>query len=205
MSSISSTGQGLFQYFQQISGNNSTSQPASTPTVSSTDGTTTTTDPSAATSTGAVHHGHHHHGGGGGGGKSGLMQQIQSAVTSALQSAKTDGSSDPNQIVEDAITKVLKNAGNGAGGTSATGTSGTASATDPDGDGDNDAGAGATSASSSAKDSFFQALQSVGIDPQQFHSDFAAAVKQVQAGGDASDASTAFQNFPPGVMVDTMG
>jgi hypothetical protein len=46
-------------------------------------------------------------------------------------------------------------------------------------------------------------LQAMGVDPQQFHSDFLAAVQGAQGG--QVDPSTAFQSFPPGTTVNTTG
>jgi hypothetical protein len=143
------------------------------------------------------HHHHHHHGGGGGGdAQGGGFSKLAQAVTSALQSAQsTDGSStDPNQIIENAISNVL------GGGTSAqastAATAGTAGSTttaqvagaDPD----------------NSKQAFLQTLQQFGVTPEQFHADFLAAVKDAQQGGSV-DPNAAFKSFPPGMMVDTTG
>jgi hypothetical protein len=120
-----------------------------------------------------THH-HHRHGGGGGGG--GLMSQIEDAVTSALQGTQSSGStSNANQIVQNAITQVLQN-----GSTSGTTTTAAAS------------GAGTTTAGGSAAPSpqaFLQTLQTAGVTPQQFLSDFMAALQATQ-GGQGSSASS---------------
>jgi len=195
MSTIGSAGSvsGLYQFFQGISANTATPTSA-TSTTSGVDGTTSTD----ASQTGQISSHHHHHGGGGGGA---MFKQIQSAVTSALQSAQANGTDqDPNQVIEDAISSVLKNAGNGTSATGSTATGARQSVAYPDGDGDTDAN-GAAEGSESAKQSFFQGLQALGVDPQQFHQDFLAAVQNAQNGN--VDPSTAFQSFPPGSGVDT--
>lgn len=196
MSTIGSAGSvsGLYQFFHGVSVNNSTTSTSATSTTSAADGTTSTD----SSQTGQVSGHHHHHGGGGGA----MFKQIQSAVTSALQTAQANGTDqDPNKVIEDAISSVLKNAGNGTSATgSSTTTGSTQSATDPDGDGDGGA-SGAAEGSESAQQSFFQGLQALGVDPQQFHQDFLAAVQNAQNGN--VDPSTAFQSFPPGSGVDT--
>jgi hypothetical protein len=112
---------------------------------------------------------HHHHKHGGGGGSGGLMSQVQNAVTSALQSAKSSGSTtDPNQIVQNAIAQVLQNDSTAATAGSST-TAATAGA----------ATAGTTAASS--PQAFFQTLQASGVSPQQFLSDFMAALQSTQS------------------------
>lgn len=196
MSTIGSAGSvsGLYQFFQGVSVNNTTTPTSGTSTTSAPDGTISTD----ASQSGQVSGHHHHHGGGGGA----MFKQIQSAVTSALQTAQANGTDqDPNQVIEDAISSVLKNAGNGTSAAGANSTnSATQSASDPDGDGDSDA-SGAAEGSESAKQSFFQGLQALGVDPQQFHQDFLTAVQNAQNGN--VDPSTAFQSFPPGSGVDT--
>ena len=46
-----------------------------------------------------------------------------------------------------------------------------------------------------ATQAFFQNLQSLGVDPQQFHQDFLAAVQDAQSGNNV-DASSPFKTFP---------
>lgn len=196
MSTIGSAGSvsGLYQFFQGVSVSNTTTPTSGTSTTSAANGTTSTD----AGQTGQISGHHHHHGGGSGGA---LFKQIQSAVTSALQTAQANGTDqDPNKVIEDAISSVLKNAGNGTSTTSSTATGATQSAADPDGDGDTSA-KGAAEGSESVKQSFFQGLQALGVDPQQFHQDFLAAVQNAQNGN--VDPSTAFQSFPSGSGVDT--
>jgi hypothetical protein len=130
--------------------------------------------------------GHHHHGGGN------FFQAIQSAVTNALQSAQSSGDdADPNQIVQSAIEQAMQSFQSGASD------SATQTGNAPDGTADvtNDD-------DSSAGSKFAQLLQSNGIDSQQFHQDFLAAIKSAQGGG-AADANGVFSNFPPGSVVDT--
>ena len=188
MSSISGVGQSLSQYFQSISANS----PAQPTSVTSSASAADSAAAGSATTTPVHGKGHHHHGHGGG------SKQIQQAVTDALQSASTSGSStDPNQTIQDAIAKVFQNS-NSATPTSASTTTGS----DPDGDDDTDA-AGEAGGDNTAQQAFLKALQSFGVDPQQFHQDFLAAVKDAQGG--QINPNTAFQSFPPGTFVDTTG
>jgi hypothetical protein len=180
MSSISASGlgQGLMQFLQQIS---SDAQSATTDAASSTAAaTTTSTAASAAVDVpqAAGHHHRHHHGGT-------QIQKIQDAVTSALQSAQANGSAtDPNKVIQTAIEQVLSGTNNvtpaGNPGTTAT----------PNGGG-------------AVQSPFEQTLQSYGVDPQQFRSDFLAAIKDAQGG--QVNASNVFGNFPSGTQVDTTG
>ncbi|HEY1685360.1 MAG TPA: hypothetical protein VGG19_11395 [Tepidisphaeraceae bacterium] len=127
----------------------------------------------------------------GGTGGSQRMQQLQNAVVTALQTAKANPSSDSNDIVQSAIASIFKNSMN-ASAPQAAGT---------DADGDDDGSATAASDTDTEQSTFFDTLQQYGIDPQQFQQDFQTAVQQAQGG--EIDSSTAFQSFPPGVIVDT--
>ena len=190
MSSISISGTSLFQYLQSVSAAGS-----SQPTVATTS-TDTTQDPSQSVQGAGQHH--HHHGGGG------MFKKVEDAVTSALQSAQADPSADPNKVIEDAIAKVLKG---GATDSTSSATSTTSAvqptASDPDGDGDTGASGanGVSSSVGSGRQAFLQMLQSMGVDPQQFHKDFLAAIQDAQGG--TVNTGTAFQSFPPGSTVDT--
>lgn len=84
----------------------------------------------------------------------GLLKQIESAVTGALQSAPS--SADPNQVVQKAIENVLKNP-------------------NADSDGDDDGTDPVT-----AQKTFAQTLKSFGVTPDQFQKDLAGAVQSVQ-------------------------
>jgi hypothetical protein len=190
MSSVSSVGgnaQSLYQFIQSLSG--TTQSPSTGATSGATSSTTsnsaTQTIAQAAQSIGqALQGGHHHHHGG-------ALKQIQNAVTSALQSAQSNGStSNPNKIVEDAISQVL---GNNNAAVSPTGT-------DADGDGP---GASMPTSAASRTQAFFQTLQSFGVSPQQFQQDLLSAVKDAQNG--TVNSSTAFQNFPLGSTLDAIG
>lgn len=201
--SISGGGQSIFDYLQSLRGSQQASQTSST---SSTDPSTATTSTSATTTTdpdgdsnGSSHKvgGHHHHHGGGGGGA--FFKQVQSAVTSALQDAQSSGSdSDPNSVIQTAIAQVLKNHQNG----SASSTTGDSATGASDTDGSSGGATGSTSGADS-KSAFAQLLQSNGIDPQQFHQDFAAAIQAAQTGG-STDPSSVFSSFPTGSAVDTV-
>jgi hypothetical protein len=188
--SIGGAGQGLFQYLQGLSGAQQTSQATSTPSATSTQGSVGSSTPGVS---GA--HRHHH------GGAAAFFQQLQSAVTSALQTAQPGGSSsstDPNDVIQNAIAQVLKNI---QGGTTATTgqTSTTAAASN------NGASAATTVESdiSSAQSTFAQLLQSNGVDPQQFQNDFLGAIQSAQQGG-SIDPSSVLSNLPAGSLLDTL-
>ncbi|HEX4056300.1 MAG TPA: hypothetical protein VHX86_18725 [Tepidisphaeraceae bacterium] len=191
MSAISGlSGSGMTQWLQQIAQQQST-QAVQTAAAASTCGAAGST---ASTASQGVHHGHHHHGGGSSGGN--FFSQIQQTVTSALQSAQSNGTSDPNGVVEDAITSLLKNMGVGSN-SAAEGTNSTG-----DSDSDTDASGGVDSATS-AQQSFQSLLQSAGISPRQFQSDFLSAVREAQGG--SINPGTAFNSFPPGTNLDVTG
>ncbi len=176
MSSVNGIGQDLYQLFQSLSAKQQTPPPAAGAAGAQTD------PQQAAQGT----HGHHHHHGQGGA----FFQQIQAAVTQALQSAKSDGSSDPNQVVQDAIAKVLQ--AHGAAGQAGSASSNQSAPT---------GGTGSTSQDGDAsRQAFMQLLQANGIDPQQFHNDFLAAIQNARGG--QVDPSTAFKSFPTGSGVD---
>lgn len=121
----------------------------------------------------------------------GLFKQIETVVTDALNAAKSDPSSDPNQVIQNAITQFFQDNGLTAPGSDATGNANS----DPDHDGDTDA-AGQADNDGATIQAFFQLLQSLGVDPQQFRQDFLAAIQDAQNG--QVDPNTAFQSFPPG-------
>jgi hypothetical protein len=192
MSSISGLGggvQGLSQFIQSLSGASPTQATGAT-TSAATSGASIASDLAQAVSSG--HHHHHGHGG------SGILKQIQDAVTNALQTAQTGSgsTSNPNQIVESAIAQVLKanSSATTSTGTTNPATTGQATATDPDGD--------ATGGGSSLA-SFFQALQTAGIDPKQFQQDFVNAIKDAQGG--TVNPATAFKSIPLGSTIDALG
>lgn len=180
MSTISATsaGQGLAQFLKSLSGTGSTQCASSVPS------DITVTQPAAQAVQG---HGHHH----GHGGNGAAFKKIEDAVTSALQSAQSDGSADPNQVIEDAIAKAL----GGGDGTAPAGTD-PSTQTNPAAP-DSTAG---TDDGGPSRQAFFQMLKQFGVDPKQFRSDLMAAVKDAQGG--QVDASTAFKSFPPGAAVD---
>lgn len=188
ITSITGSDQALAQFYQQISGSNSSSTVAAPAAAAS---SATVTDPSTGAQP-AQAAGQHHHGHGG------FFKKIESAVTTALQAAKSDPSADPNKVVQDAIAKVFKDNGQ----TPPAGTDASAGVK-PESDSDADASATQPNADiSSARQAFAATLKGFGIDANQFHQDFLAAVQGVQSGG-SSDTSTLFQDFPPGSSVDT--
>jgi hypothetical protein len=181
MSSLSSIGQGLAQYFQSLVGTQATSSTQNSQAV----GATSDTSSSASQAVSGSHH--HHHGGGHGG-----FSKIASAVTSALQSAQSNGDTeDPNTIIQSAIAKVL--GGSQATGANATTGTATAQPTATDSDGDTDF----------SPSEFLQTLQSHGVDPQQFRQDFISALQTTNSGD--TDNTGISQFLPPGILVDTTG
>jgi hypothetical protein len=183
MSALSSISTGDLTIFQPLQ--NLTSQQQS----SSASGTTAANDGDGSTQGVPKEHRHHH---GGGGGGSGFFANVQSAVTSALQSAQSSGSdSDPNQVIQTAIEQVLNGQQSGTGGTTGQTTSPTSGS-----------GGSTGSSGSSARAAFEQLLQSNGVDPQQFQQDFQAAIHSTQS-GDSADPSSVFASFPPGSAVNT--
>ena len=181
MSTVSSvTSPDLYQLLQQTADNQGQASSTGSALPIATD---------SATETQAAPKHHHHHGGGGAGK---LQSQIESAVTSALQNSTS--STDPNQIIQNAIASVLK--ANGADPTNPT--TGTAvpanpSSTDP-----------ATTVTEAQQQQFNQLLQSYGVDPKQFQADFKAALQNTQ-GNNSPDFPTLFSSFPPGSAIDTTG
>jgi hypothetical protein len=194
MSSIAGAGaaNGLYQYLQN---NAAVTQPAASDASAATANTAATTDPSSAQGAQGAHH-HHRHGHAGAGGSSQLFQQIQQAVSSALQSAGTSGAN-PNQTIEDAITKVFQN------NTSAP-ASGTTNPNDSAASANTSATTGTPGADgTSALQAFFNTLQNAGVNPQQFHQDFLTAVQNAQNGN--VDPTTAYQSLPPGSILNVLG
>jgi hypothetical protein len=183
-SGVGGVGQGAYQYFQTNAG-----QPSSTQQSADSDSSTDSTisvdvqlqTPSQAQTQAAQPH--HHHGGGHhhrGGGVSDLMDTVEQALQSA------DSSDDPNQVIQDAITKLLSGDGT-TGGTAGNGTSSTTTGT-------------AATGQSTDKQSFADFLKSYGVDMQQFRADFLAAAKGGQNG--QANPAAALKSFPPGSAVD---
>lgn len=194
MSSISSVTSGTSD-LTAFPGSLSTNQPASS-TAPAADTAASSSDATQQVG-GAKKHHHHKHGGGD-------FKKVQDAVTSALNAASANPKADANKLVENAIAGVLK-AGQSANGVGAPKGSGTDSDGDHDGSRAGSAAAGAVAGGGpggAAAQSFSALLQKYGIDPQQFRADFAAAVKDVQAGKPA-DPALALGKLPPGSVVDT--
>ena len=182
-SSIAGVGQSPYQFVQPAT-QSSADNAASTSSAS--------TDPASAALAQAqlqaqsLPQHHHHHHGGGGSNRSGAVSDLLDTLAGALQSA--DSSSDPNQVIEDTVSKLL--AGNGTTG----GTSGTNA--DGDADGSVAATGQSTTGQSQTGQTFAQLLQTHGVTFQQFRSDLLAAVKGAQNG--QVNAATALQSFPSG-------
>jgi hypothetical protein len=162
-SGLSGVGQSASQYLQQLTGQQSASA-------------------GAALSQGA-HHQRRHHCGGAGSGSDGNQAQVSNlldTIAGALQS--TDASSDPNQVIEDTVAKLLENKGSPA----ANGLIGNVSADTVQG----------ASNQAEGQQQFLELLKAHGVNLQQFRADLTAAVKDAQ-GGKANPA-IALQSFPPG-------
>ena len=204
--SVSSLGSssGLYQWLQQIAANgqsNAAGQTTATAAGQDTDGDTngsTTSSASGSSSSVGGASGHHHHGHGG----KGITSQIESAITSALNSSTS--TSDPNQTIQDAIKNLL----NPNGSTAAA--NGTTQDKPNDGDGDDKTPAAAaqntvqgSSQFAQQQAAFSQLLQSYGVDPAQFQKDVQAALQSSQGG--QPDFSQIFKSFPPGSIINTTG
>jgi hypothetical protein len=187
MAAIAGIGASSLVQFLQGLGSNSAPQ------------TTSTANPSAPHRAAGPHRRH----------AQAAFKQIQSAVMSALQAAQAGGSSqtgastqaagaasDPNQIIEDAIAKVLKSSiaapGASPDGTSTGDSTGTTSGSTT-----------AAPAATSAPQTFKSILQSFGVTPEQFQNDFMSAIKDAQAG--QVNPSTAMQSFGAGSLLDVLG
>ncbi len=115
------------------------------------------------------------------------LKQLQNSVLMALQSAQSaDPSADPNQTIESAIAAIFKNGLNATSATSASAANADTSETDP----------------ASASQTFFKAISQYGITPEDFQSDFAAAVKDVQ--NSIFAGKTAQQFLSKGSLLDML-
>ncbi len=182
MSAISSIGgSGLAQWLQSIRKQLTTKAGSGTSAASGT-GTA-----GATAGTQGVQGGHRHHNG------SDFFGKIQQTVVTALQAAKTSGSTeDPNQVVEDSIASLLKNMGVGANSAAGLADGNTNT---------NETGSAVSTAST--QQAFQTLLQSEGISPQQFQADFLAAIKDAQNG--STNLAKAFSSFPMGTILDVSG
>ncbi len=180
MSAISSVSGGLSQFIQSLN-------PSGAASASS--------NSSAGSLSGTSGH-HHHHGGG--------FAKLADAVTNALQSAANGSggsiSTDANQTITQALTKIFQN-----------GSLGSVSGTDSDGDNDGSGAATGTASGANSTDttnglpaSFVQTLKSFGVTAQQFQNDLTTALKTAQESG-TTDLSSVFKNFPTGSIVDAFG
>lgn len=128
------------------------------------------------------------------------FKKIEAAVTTAVQSAQNNGSTDANTLVQSAIARVFQQTGIAPPlqGPPRQRNSGN----DPDHDGDVHGAPGGPdkTKSDSAHQMFMDTLKAHGIDPRQFYNDLVAAVKKAQ-NGDA-DGTNLFQSIPTGAAVD---
>jgi hypothetical protein len=173
MSSISSLSGGIAQFIQNL--NPSGAVPASSNT-------------SSGATTAATGHPHHH-----GGGFAKLADAIESALQSASNGSSGSTTTDPNQTITQALTKIFQN-----GSLDSTSeTDGSNSAAQPSTTGTTSATTGSLPAD------FVQTLKSFGVTPQQFQADLATALKTAQDSGNF-DPTSVLKNFPPGSVVDTL-
>ena len=185
-SGVGGVGQNAYQYSQTSAGQSSSTQQSSD-SDSSTDGTSVSVDLQLQTQTQAAQAApahHHHHGGHRGGGASDLMDTVEQALQSA------SSSDDPDQVIQDALAKLLS----GDGTTNAISSSGTGS------DANGKTAAGGAAGQSTDKQSFADFLKSYGVDAQQFRADFLAAAKDAKNG--QVNPATALKSLPPGSAVD---
>jgi hypothetical protein len=170
-----SVGQSPFQFLQP----STAQQPANTPgTTSSATATATGSDPTSQLLAATGKHRHHHGGGKKSGGGS-SVSDVLDAVTTALNSS--DPSADPDQVIQDTITKLLSADGSGGDTTGSTATTMTTTG----------AGAAPTTAQS-----FAATLKAHGVDLSQFRNDLAAAVKNAQNG--QINPAAALKSIAPG-------
>jgi hypothetical protein len=177
VSGISSNSQdsALFQWLQAIKSQQATPQGSGSGNDSDGDN-----DGSVGGVQGTTGHPHTHRLGG-------LLQKIAAAVTSALEDSANQGS-DPNQVIQDAIASVL----NGQD------TSSTANGTATDSSNTNTSDG---SSGSNPLQQFAQLLQTYGVSPEQFWSDFQTAVQGVQGSAGSNPLLSAL--LGPGSSVDT--
>jgi hypothetical protein len=178
----STVGQNPFQFLQPATGQQSTSSSSSTASAAP----ATATDPTSQLLAATGKH-RHHHGGGGGKGKSDSsgVSDLLNAVTSALNSA--DPSADPNQVIEDTITKLLSGDGTG---------------TDPTATNSNTTTLTAAPGTQTTAQSFAATLKAHGVDLSQFKADLTAAVKNAQNG--QINPAAALKSIAPGSALNLM-
>jgi hypothetical protein len=129
-----------------------------------------------------------------------FLQSVQTAVSSALQTAQSGGTSaaTPNQTVQSVFAQLLKNfQGSQSKGTSL------ASALGSDSDNGTDS-SDSIGGSSTTNSLFAQMLQSNGVNAPQFQQNFLSAMQSAQNGG-STDPSTVFAGFPSGSLINTLG
>jgi hypothetical protein len=182
--SSSNTSQGIAQFIQSLQNSNgSTSNSSSSNSLAS----TISQDIGKFTGHAGKHHQH------------ALFKKISDAVVGALNSQTNSASgntaaigpnpptttTDPNQKIENAIVNILKSATNT--------TNGSNNITDSETDAN----------SPTSGQSLLQSLQQNGVTPEQFRNDLLAALQQTQ--GSTQSFATLASNFPPGLLVNTVG
>jgi hypothetical protein len=114
---------------------------------------------------------------------SGGLAKLQQAVTDALKSVQPDGTTDPNQAIQSALTKIFQ-----------------ADPTAPDNDQDSSTSTDAATAGKSFQD----VLKSFGVSASQFQSDIKAAIQKAGTSGKV-DVAALFKSFPTGSTLDAVG
>jgi hypothetical protein len=111
------------------------------------------------------------------------LAKLQQAVTDALKSVQPTGTTDPNQAIQSALTKIFQ-----------------ADPTAPNTDQSESTSADATTTGKSFQD----VLKSFGVTASQFQSDVKAAVQKAGASGKV-DMAAIFKSFPAGSALDAVG
>jgi hypothetical protein len=172
-----SVGQNPFQFLQPTTSQQSSNSTGSTASATA---AATASDPTSQLLAATGKHKHHHHGGGGKSkSDSSGVSDLLNAVTTALNSA--DPSADPDQVIQDTITKLLSGDGTG---------------TDPSVTNSNTTTATGAAAAPTTAQSFAATLKAHGVDLNQFRADLTAAVKNAQNG--QINPAAALKSIAPG-------
>jgi hypothetical protein len=216
---VSGSTSSLYQYLQSLDSAQNTGTVAPQ-TVGATDSDGDSDGSGTTTSTGATTNSP----GTSGTGAPSLIQQLESAIQSALNGVNSSQSNDPQTVlasIEQAVQTTLQNNGinpnqlsqtghhhhhghHGGGQGGAGGGLLTALATNG---GDGSSGSGSSSTSTNSSDSsqtpgLNSLLTQLNIDPQQFRNDIISALSGALNGN--LDPSKVFQSFPPGQNVNVL-
>jgi hypothetical protein len=176
MSAIGAIAGGLSQFIQNLNPSGAASS---------------TSNASSGTLTGH----HHHHGGGGGLGK--LADAITSALQGAANGSAGSTTTDANQTITQALTKIFQNSSLTFGNDTDSDTDSSQASTDA-------TGTDSSASSNGLPAAFVQTLQSFGVTPQQFQTDLKTAMQNATQNG-TFDPSSVLKNFPMGSILDELG